>query len=220
MSPHKKSPSKTAAPERKKRSAAKRPDTAARKGNDMDANNPQKYTGTTSSPPEELIYPAGITPTALTPAEVDPAAADTADQEANARVTRETKAPPVEYDIPPGLSPNQIIALAQVGALQPLPPTDPSGPEPPEPPPDTSATETGVLNMAMNDSTDSLVALADKTLTATVGDVLLVDSEYMKITDASDLNNLLVTRAACGSVSAVHEIGAPVSIWGTATPQE
>jgi hypothetical protein len=216
MSPPKKSPSKTAAPGRKKRSAAKRPDTAARKGNDMNAYHPQKYTGTTSSPPEELMYPAGIAPTALTPAEVDPAAAETADQEANARVARETKAPPIQYDIPPGLSPNQIIALAQVGALQPLSPTEP---EPSEPPPDPPATETGVLNMAMNDSTDSLVALADKTLTATVGDVLLVDSEYMKITDASDLNNLLVTRAACGSVIGVHEIGAPVSIWGTA-PQE
>jgi hypothetical protein len=75
-----------------------------------------------------------------------------------------------------------------------------------------STPETVALNMAMNDSTDSIVALVDASTTATVGSNLQIDTEYMAVTDASDLSNLQVTRAAGGSTAAAHDVGAPVTI--------
>jgi hypothetical protein len=89
-------------------------------------------------------------------------------------------------------------------------------PPPPEPPPSGPPTETGILNAAMNDSTDDIVALQDKATTAANGTVLKVDSEYMTVTDATDPNNLKVTRSTFGSAIAAHAAGAAVSIWGQA----
>lgn len=86
---------------------------------------------------------------------------------------------------------------------------------PAEPP-----SETGVLNMAMNDSTDDIVALQDKATTVAVGDYIKIDSEYMTATDTTDLNNLKVARASLGSAIVAHAVGAGVSVYGTPPPPE
>jgi hypothetical protein len=49
---------------------------------------------------------------------------------------------------------------------------------------------------------------------AAVGSAVKVDAEYMTVTDNSDLNNLVVTRASFDSVISVHDAGAIVDIWG------
>jgi hypothetical protein len=76
----------------------------------------------------------------------------------------------------------------------------------------------GRLNLPMNDSTDTTVALENGSSVAASGDNLLIDQEYMTITDASDPNNLVVTRAQGGSSIAVHAAGTLVKI-GVALPQ-
>ena len=70
----------------------------------------------------------------------------------------------------------------------------------------------GVLNMPLNDSTDDIVALVDANPFVGVDDNLLIDSEYMTVTDASDPSNVKVTRKAGGSTIAAHEAGATVKI--------
>jgi hypothetical protein len=82
--------------------------------------------------------------------------------------------------------------------------------------PSGAPSETGVLNMAMNDSTDSIVALQNAATTAAIGSTIQIDSEYMSVTDVSDPNNLQVTRATNGSAAAAHDVGATVSIWAPA----
>jgi hypothetical protein len=70
----------------------------------------------------------------------------------------------------------------------------------------------GVLHMPLNDSTDDIVALDDANPFVGVDDNLLIDSEYMTVTDASDLSNIKVTRKTGGSAIAAHEVGALVKI--------
>jgi hypothetical protein len=82
------------------------------------------------------------------------------------------------------------------------------------PPPTDLASGTGVLHMPMNDSTDSIVALEDKASSVAAGSVLGIDAEYMMVTDATNLNNLAVTRATCGSAIGPHVEGAQVTMWG------
>jgi hypothetical protein len=76
----------------------------------------------------------------------------------------------------------------------------------------------GRLSMPMNDSTDTTVALENGSSVAASGDNLVIDQEYMTITDATDPNNLVVTRAQGGSSIAAHAVGALVKI-GVALPQ-
>ena len=68
-----------------------------------------------------------------------------------------------------------------------------------------------LLNMPMNDSTDNVVALENKSTTAVVGSHLLIDGEEMTVTDAADPSNLIVER---GGILAAHEVGAEVLIYG------
>jgi hypothetical protein len=78
----------------------------------MMENYAQQYSspaGTTA--PEELSYPAGKETTTLTAEQVDSAAAAEVEREAATRVQRETKIPVTLPDLPPGLSPNEKIAM-------------------------------------------------------------------------------------------------------------
>ena len=80
--------------------------------------------------------------------------------------------------------------------------------------------ETGVLNMYLNDSTDDVVALQDKPVTpAVVGTILQIGVEYMTVTDASNQNNLKVTRGTAGPIEA-HPKGVQVFIGASLPPTE
>lgn len=92
MSPKKKSsPSKTAGPGRKKRSAAKHPDTAARRSEHMDEQEPQQ----------------------IDEPQIDAAEAEAREQvevEEDVRAIREESVPLINLPtLPPGLSPNQKV---------------------------------------------------------------------------------------------------------------
>lgn len=98
----------------------------------------------------------------------------------------------------------QMHATIKLRQEEQAPPTVPTG----EP------TEIGILNMPMNDNTDSIVALQDKSLTAIDGSVLQIDGEYMTVLSAADQNNLSVQRATNGSIPTVHVALTQVLIWG------
>lgn len=130
-----------------------------------------------------------------------------------------TPTPPVvlalENDLPPEAAswpPNKKVARLSKQGQEPT--TYPIEP-PVAPPPDGAPAETDLLlNIAMNDSTDSVVALENApTIAVAAGNVIQIDSEYMIVTDASDQSNLVVRRATNGSVIAAHAVGATVSIW-------
>jgi hypothetical protein len=70
----------------------------------------------------------------------------------------------------------------------------------------------GILHSPLNDSTDDIVALNDANVFVVTGDDLIIDAEYMTVTDATDPSNLKVTRAAGGSTIAAHAVGALVKI--------
>lgn len=74
--------------------------------------------------------------------------------------------------------------------------------------------ETGLLNMAMNDTTDDIVALANASTTAVAGTYLTIDNETMQVLDATDPSNLKVTRGANDSTPAAHAKRAQVNIYG------
>lgn len=74
--------------------------------------------------------------------------------------------------------------------------------------------ETGLLNMAMNDTTDDIVALENASTTAIAGAYLVIDDETMEVLDATDSSNLKVARGANDSTPAAHTIGAQVNIYG------
>lgn len=73
--------------------------------------------------------------------------------------------------------------------------------------------EVGQLNMAMNDSTDDVVALENASAAAAVSSRVIVDQEHMEVIDASDLSNLKVTRGANNSTAAAHDVGAQVLVY-------
>lgn len=50
-------------------------------------------------------------------AHIDPEAQAEVQKELNLRIARDTRMPVKPVKVPPGLSPNQLIALAQAGAL-------------------------------------------------------------------------------------------------------
>jgi hypothetical protein len=123
----------------------------------------------------------------------------------------ETKVPDDVVDFP------GFQFLVDDGDLAVLTPPDGGGGETPVAPTGTPS-ETGVLNQPMLDSTNDIVALADKATTVTTGDSIKVGaSEYMTITDASDQNNLKVTRGAFETEVVEHAAGDQVSMWGTLT---
>jgi hypothetical protein len=76
------------------------------------------------------------------------------------------------------------------------------------------AIETAVLSSSMNNSTDTEVMLEEESTTAAAGVILLIDAEYMTITDAAEANALQVTRGTAGVVTS-HASGSQVSIGET-----
>lgn len=74
--------------------------------------------------------------------------------------------------------------------------------------------ETGSLNIRMNDTTDDIVALQNASTTAAAGTYLVIDGETMEVLDASDPSNLKVMRGANNSTPAAHVVGAQVNIYG------
>jgi hypothetical protein len=82
-------------------------------------------------------------------------------------------------------------------------------------PPEGDPTETGVLQWPLK-TTDTDVPLATPPTTVALGSVFLIDTEYMTVTDISNIDNPAVTRATNGSVIDAHDAGAAVSIWGNA----
>ena len=79
----------------------------------------------------------------------------------------------------------------------------------------TSASiETAVLSSSMNNSTDTEVMLEEESTTALVGTIILIDAEYMAVTNASEANALQVTRGTAGVVTS-HASGSQVSIGET-----
>jgi hypothetical protein len=114
--------------------------------------------------------------------------------------------------IPPGLSPNEILAWmgAQVAPpassafQQPLPP--------PLEPPTGDPSETNTTQWAVKE-TDTDIALASMPTTVVVGSVFLIDEEYMTVASVSNPENPAVVRGAYNTVPATHEAGAAVSIW-------
>jgi hypothetical protein len=67
------------------------------------------------------------------------------------------------------------------------------------------------LAMPMDAGTDTTVAL-NNAKPAQAGDTLKIDDELMTVMDATDPNNLIVTRAAMGSTAAAHVVNTPVYI--------
>jgi hypothetical protein len=74
-------------------------------------------------------------------------------------------------------------------------------------------TETATLQWPVAE-TDTDIALTSTPTTVVVGSMLLVDSEYMTVTDVSNLDNPGVARGALGSAITAHAAGAEVKIWG------
>jgi len=108
MPPPKKKPKPAAKPGRKLRDAEQ-----PHRSQAMTENRPQQHTPAPGGAmPEELAYPAGRETSKLTPVEVDPAAEAKKQDELNARIARETKAPFTVPELPAGLSPNQKIQMA------------------------------------------------------------------------------------------------------------
>lgn len=70
----------------------------------------------------------------------------------------------------------------------------------------------GILHSPLNDTTDDIVALDDANVFVASGDNLIIDAEYMAVTDATDPSNLKVARAQGGSTAAAHAVGALVKI--------
>jgi hypothetical protein len=88
----------------------------------MTENRPQGVTQAGDTPvPVEASHPAGVTPSALTAMDVNAEAANDVERERNMRIERERKVPYIPPEVPPGLSPNQKIALHMSGALPPSP---------------------------------------------------------------------------------------------------
>jgi hypothetical protein len=70
--------------------------------------------------------------------------------------------------------------------------------------------EVGKLNQPLAaDATQDIVALENKSTTAMVGSTVKIGSEVMTVVDATDLNNLKVTR---GVPLEAHDVGATVTI--------
>ena len=110
MPPPKKSTRKKAGPERQKRSAAKHPVPAARKGKRMTEKQEVKQP---SSPPN--VKPGVVTQTMSTEAgpyaHINDEAQQRVQDALNLRVEHDRKVPLKPPEVPPGLSPNQIVQL-------------------------------------------------------------------------------------------------------------
>jgi len=94
-----------------------------------------------------------------------------------------------------------------------LPLSQITDPVAPAAPPTGSPTETGVLQWDLA-ITDTDVPLSTPPTTVVVGSVFLIDTEYMTVSDISNIDNPKVTRATHGSTVAAHAAGAAISIWG------
>jgi hypothetical protein len=70
----------------------------------------------------------------------------------------------------------------------------------------------GLLDLPLNDTTDTTVALRTGSDVAAVDDYLLIEQEYMQVTAIISPNNLTVTRAVNNSTEAAHEAGTVVKI--------
>jgi hypothetical protein len=75
-------------------------------------------------------------------------------------------------------------------------------------------TETATVQWPVAE-TDTDIALVSAPTTVVVGSTLLIDSEFMTVTDVSNPDNPGVARGALGSTVTAHAAGVEVKIWGS-----
>lgn len=63
--------------------------------------------------------------------------------------------------------------------------------------------------------TDTDIALAAVPTTVEVGSVFLIDLEYMKVTDVSNVDNPVVERGSFGTAIVEHSAGTKIIIWAS-----
>ena len=78
--------------------------------------------------------------------------------------------------------------------------------------PEGEPTETATLQWPLKE-TDVDVPLTTTPETVVVGSIFLIDAEYMTVSDVSNSDNPVVTRATRGSLLDYHPGGAEVTIW-------